>query len=58
MNTIMEDEILTIDEAAKLLKMGKRAIYGLAKAREIPGKKVLGKWRFSKSALIKWVRDG
>ena len=52
-----EMEILTITEAAKLLKLGTRSVYKLAQAQKIPGKKVLNKWRFEKSALIKWVAD-
>ena len=50
-----EKEILTIDEAAKLLKLGKRSVYQLAKKKKIPAKKVLNKWRFEKTALIDWV---
>jgi len=37
----MEKEILTIEEAADYLKIGKRSIYKLAKDGKIPGKKVL-----------------
>jgi excisionase family DNA binding protein len=52
-----EKEILTITEAAKLLKLGTRSVYKLVQAKKIPGKKVLNKWRFEKSTLIKWVTD-
>ena len=51
-------EILTIEEAAELLKIGKRSIYKLAMAKKIPAKKVLNKWRFVRNDLIKWVSDG
>jgi excisionase family DNA binding protein len=50
-----EKEILTIGEAAKLLKIGKRSVYKLAKEKKIPAKKILNKWRFEKSALMDWV---
>ena len=53
----MEKEILTIEEAAKYLQIGKRSIYKLAKEGNIPGKKVLNKWRFEKETLRKWVAD-
>lgn len=53
----MENDILTIEEAAEYLKIGKRSIYKLAKAGEIPCKKVLNKWRFVKEELKKWVAD-
>ena len=51
----MEKEILTIEEAADYLKIGKRSIYKLAKDGKIPGKKVLNKWRFEKDSLRGWV---
>lgn len=51
----MEKEILTIEEAAELLKIGKRSVYKLAKKGKIPAKLVLNKWRFVRKDLIKWV---
>lgn len=51
----MAQEILTITEAAELLKIGKRSVYKLATEGKIPAKKVLNKWRFVKEDLIKWV---
>ena len=35
------NDILTIEEAAELLKIGKRSVYKLAKAKKIPAKLVL-----------------
>ncbi len=32
----MDNEILTIEEAAEYLQLGKRSVYKLAKAGEIP----------------------
>lgn len=54
----MEKEILTIEEAAVYLQIGKRSIYKLAKEGKIPGKKVLNKWRFEKKSLREWVSNG
>ena len=54
----MEKQILTIEEAASYLQIGKRSIYKLAKEGEIPGKKVLNKWRFEKDSLRNWVSKG
>jgi len=54
----MQKEIMTIDEAAAFLQLGKRSVYKLAKEGKIPGKKVLNKWRFDKEALRAWVREG
>ena len=53
----MEKEIMTIEEAAYYLQIGKKSIYKLAKAGKIPGKKILNKWRFEKESLRKWVSD-
>lgn len=54
----MDKEILTIEEAAVYLQIGKRSIYKLAKEGKIPGKKVLNKWRFEKASLRSWVSGG
>ena len=54
----MEKEILTIDEAAAYLQIGKRSLYKLAKEGKIPCKKILNKWRFEKEALRAWIRAG
>jgi len=54
----MEKEILTIEEAAAFLQIGKRSLYKLAKEGKIPGKKVLNKWRFEKQSLKEWVKEG
>jgi excisionase family DNA binding protein len=51
----MEKEIMTIEEAAAYLQIGKRSLYKLAKEGKIPCKKVLNKWRFGKQSLKEWV---
>ena len=53
----MENEILTIEEAAEYLRIGKRSIYKLAKGKKIPCKRILNKWRFVKEELRNWVAD-
>ena len=54
----MEKEIMTIEEAATYLQIGKRSLYKLAKKGKIPGKKVVNKWRFRKERLSEWVSHG
>ena len=54
----MEKEILTIEEAAAYLQIGKKSLYKLLKEQKVPGKKVLNKWRFEKESLRKWVKEG
>ncbi|MBL7176765.1 MAG: helix-turn-helix domain-containing protein [Desulfobacteraceae bacterium] len=53
----MDKEILTIEEAAAYLQIGKRSLYKLAKKGSIPRRKVLNKWRFEKESLRKWVSE-
>ncbi|MBN1850684.1 MAG: helix-turn-helix domain-containing protein [Deltaproteobacteria bacterium] len=48
-------EILTIEEAAEYLSLGKRSIYKLIKTKKIPHKKILNKFRFLKAELRDWV---
>lgn len=48
--------ILTLDELATYLKMGKRILYGLAAKGKIPAFKV-GGWRFRRGELDQWIAD-
>ena len=56
-NKFEDKEILTIEEAAEYLSLGKRSIYKLVKLKKIPHKKVLNKFRFVKEELRDWVSD-
>ena len=53
----MEKEVFTIEEAAKFLQLSRRSLYKLVRGREIPGKKILNKWRFSRESLKRWVGE-
>lgn len=53
----MNDEIMTIKEVAKYLKMNEKTIYNLIKKKEIPAFKVGGNWRFKKSIIDKWIEE-
>lgn len=52
------DEILTLEEASRLLKLSKSTIYNLAQRKKMPGYKVGRSWRFVKAYLIKWLEQG
>ena len=54
----MEDSVLNVDGAARLLGVSHDTIYRLARDATFPGKKVGSQWRFSKAALFAWVRHG
>ena len=53
----MEDDILTIDEVAKYLRVSERTVYEWAQKGEIPSGKIGTVWRFKKSEVEKWVND-
>lgn len=56
----MKDEpgqILTLDEVAAYLKVGKRTVYRLAAAKKIPAFKVGGIWRFSRTDIDGWIKQ-
>jgi excisionase family DNA binding protein len=52
-----KDEILTLDEVAAYLKVGKRTVYRLAAAGKIPAFKLGGIWRFKRADLDRWIAD-
>lgn len=51
------DEILTLKEVAKYLKLAEKTAYRLAAEGKIPGFKVGGSWRFKKEDIINWIED-
>jgi PTS system nitrogen regulatory IIA component len=53
----MDDDILTIDEVAKYLRVSERTVYDWAQKGEIPSGKIKTVWRFKKSEIEKWVND-
>ena len=53
----MEDDILTIEEVAKYLRVSDRTVYDWAQKGEIPAGKIGTVWRFKKSEIEKWVND-
>jgi PTS system nitrogen regulatory IIA component len=54
---MIDDDILTIDEVAKYLRVSERTVYDWAQKGEIPSGKIGTVWRFKKSAIEKWVSD-
>lgn len=50
-----EDEILTIQEVAKLLKLPTSTAYKLAKEEELPMLKIGRHWRCRKDTLMAWI---
>jgi len=52
-----DDDILTLEEVAKYLRVSERTIYDCAQKGEIPAGKIRTAWRFKKSEIDKWVND-
>lgn len=54
-----QDQLLTIDEACKLLNLCKQSVYGLSFRNEIPKIKLPGKKKlyFSRESLMNWLKS-
>jgi len=48
-------EVLTLKEAATLLRISERALYDLARQRRLPAGQLGGKWLFPRAALMLWL---
>jgi excisionase family DNA binding protein len=47
----MQEEVFTLEEAAKYLKVHQQTIYKMARAGKLPGMKIGRSWRFHKDIL-------
>ena len=54
----LEDEILTIQQAGKLINLSVPSIYGLVHESKIPVSKKGRRLYFSKQELMKWIKTG
>lgn len=50
-----DDEIMTLEEVAKYLKLKPQTVYKWAQEEQIPGAKLGKEWRFRKSILDEWI---
>lgn len=50
------EEVLTTEEAAKLLRVSTKTVLGLARDGVLPGEKVGRAWRFLRSDLLNYLR--
>ena len=51
------DELMTIEEVAKYLRVKKRTVYEWLKQGKIPAIKAVGQWRFKKEKLNAWLEN-
>jgi len=54
---MIDDDILTLEEVAKYLRVSERTVYDCAQKGEIPAGKIRNAWRFKKSEIEKWVNN-
>jgi PTS system nitrogen regulatory IIA component len=52
---LMNNEILTIEDIAKFLRVSERTVYEWAQKGEIPGGKLGTSWRFQRSEILNWL---
>jgi excisionase family DNA binding protein len=51
-------EVLTPQQAAQLLQLDEDVVVQLAESGELPGRKLGGAWRFSRTGLVGWLSGG
>jgi PTS system nitrogen regulatory IIA component len=51
------DDIMTIEEVAKYLKLKPQTIYSWSQTGKIPAAKLGKEWRFKKSIIDKWFNQ-
>ena len=52
------DQVLTLEETAKLLKVPADAVRCRAEKGELPGRRFGKEWRFARLAVLAWLADG
>lgn len=53
----MQDAVLTLSEAAELLKCSERTLTKMAKSGSIPCFKLGMRWKFRREDLDNWMRE-
>jgi PTS system nitrogen regulatory IIA component len=54
---MIEDDILTLEEVAKYLRVSERTVYDWAQHGEIPSGKIGTVWRFKRPEIEQWVNE-
>lgn len=50
-------QIMTVEEVARYLGIHTMTVYRMLKKTDIPATKLLGKWRFKKDVLDRWLES-
>jgi excisionase family DNA binding protein len=48
-------DVLTLNEAARLLRIGPEELKGMAAQNKIPARRIGSRWRFNRDALMAWL---
>jgi excisionase family DNA binding protein len=51
-------EVLTLNEAAELLRTSRRTMFRMIERKEIPAFKVGNQWRFKRDYLLRIIEQG
>jgi len=54
----LTDEVLTLEEAAALLKLPADTVRSRAEEDDLPGRRFGKEWRFARIAVLAWLADG
>jgi excisionase family DNA binding protein len=52
------DDVLTLEEVARLLKLRVDAVRSRAEQGEVPGRRFGNEWRFARMAVLAWLAAG
>jgi excisionase family DNA binding protein len=56
--TVLTDEVLTLEEAAALLKLPADTVRSRAEEGDLPGRRFGKEWRLARIAVLAWLADG
>ena len=54
-NGVIQDDVLTLAEAAAYLRLPEKDVVAAATTQGLPGRMVAGEWRFFKTAIQQWL---
>jgi excisionase family DNA binding protein len=55
---VRNDEVLTLEEAAALLKLAADDVRARAEEGDLPGRRFGSEWRFARIAILTWLAEG
>ena len=54
----MDNDILNLEQATELFGVSERTMIKLLREERIPARKIGREWRFSRTALLRWLGEG